>query len=475
MLDQTVSARGVFLFSLFLLDSASAPRNSRSGSHHLADSCAKLKASNRGRGGWDRRDHNVVMIARRRALAARIGSLSCSALARLEHLFFHGLQVEGRALLHRGELDRGLSELLHLLLDVDEAPELVLEPVKILERSGHPRALERIQAQVHENGDVELDRAAKPAIRLIDEAVLEVVDAHRAERAFRKVEYLMTPRRPLAGEEIELVVAVEVDLVIPLAELLALLQFLDNAQVAGRGHERRKPVKPGDEPIFDLAGGHLPRPADDARYAEASLHHGPLGPRERSLAAIGPGEVLRAVVGGEDDDGVLLEPVVLELLHDRADDVVELGHSGFVDGPAVLWRAQLLVLFREMGYHVHPGRIQPEEERLAIAPGLVEKLERVLEDLVVHGLHAIRVQRTGVLDALPADLAPARLLRRVVHVGRPGVQHVPGADLVLQFRRIVGMGRILHREADKMSGTNGTRFSLKSLLLSVCAPPCAVP
>jgi hypothetical protein len=94
MLDQTVSARGVFLFSLFLLDSASAPRNSRSGSHHLADSCAKLKASNRGRGGWDRRDHNVVMIALRRALAARIGSLSRSALARLEHLFFHGLQVE---------------------------------------------------------------------------------------------------------------------------------------------------------------------------------------------------------------------------------------------------------------------------------------------------------------------------------------------------------------------------------------------
>src|SRR5208283_3897284 len=242
-----------------------------------------------------------------------------------------------------------------------------------------------IQAQVHENGDVDLDRAAKPAARLIDETVLEVVDARRAERAFRKVEDLMTLRRPLAGEEIELVVAVEVDLVIPLAELLALLQFLDNARVAGRGHERREPVEPGEEPIFDLAGGHLPRPADDARYAEASLHHGPLGSGEGRLAAIGPGEVLRAVVGGEDEDGVLLELVVLELLNDRADDVVELGHSGFVDGPAVLRRAQLLVLLREMGYHVHPGGVQPDEERLAVALGLVEKLERVFEDLVVHG------------------------------------------------------------------------------------------
>src|SRR5208337_2806575 len=105
-----------------------------------------------------------------------------------------------------GELDRGLSELPHLLLDVDEPPELVLEPVKILDGSGQPRALERIQAQVYENGDVELDRAAKPAARLIDEVVLEVVDPHSTERAFRKVEYLMTPRRPLAGDQVNLVV-----------------------------------------------------------------------------------------------------------------------------------------------------------------------------------------------------------------------------------------------------------------------------
>ena len=47
------------------------------------------------------------------------------------------------------------------------------------------------------------------------------------------------------------------------------------------------------------------------------------------------------------------------------------------------------------------------------------------------------IERAGVLDLLLADLAPARLLGRVVRVGRPGVDHVARADLVLQLLRIV--------------------------------------
>ena len=43
-----------------------------------------------------------------------------------------------------------------------------------------------------------------------------------------------------------------------------------------------------------------------------------------------------AVVGGENDDGVVLEAVVLEIVHHGANDVVELGHAGFLDGPAIL-------------------------------------------------------------------------------------------------------------------------------------------
>ena len=94
---------------------------------------------------------------------------------------------------------------------------------------------------------------------------------------------------------------------------------------------------------------------------------------------------------------------------------------------------------------MHPRRVEPEEERLAVALGLVDELEREVEDLVVHGLHPLGIERAGVLDLLLADLAPARLLGRVVLVRSPRMHHVARADLVLELRRVVGMGRVLHR------------------------------
>ena len=109
----------------------------------------------------------------------------------------------------------------------------------------------------------------------------------------------------------------------------------------------------------------------------------PLPPANGVLATIGPGEVLGAVVGSERDDRVLLEAVVLQIGHDRADDVVELGHAGFLNAPAVLGRAHGLVLVREMGDDVHPRGVEPEEERLACALGAVSELKRVSQDLAV--------------------------------------------------------------------------------------------
>jgi hypothetical protein len=46
-------------------------------------------------------------------------------------LGFHPLEVETCASLHRRELDGGLGDLRHLLLDELEAPELVREPIII--------------------------------------------------------------------------------------------------------------------------------------------------------------------------------------------------------------------------------------------------------------------------------------------------------------------------------------------------------
>ena len=98
-----------------------------------------------------------------------------------------------------------------------------------------------------------------------------------------------------------------------------------------------------------------------------------------------------------------------------------------------------------MGDDVHPRRVEPDEERLVVALRLVDELERVVEDLVVHRLHPLGVERAGVLDLLLADLAPARLFGRVVLVGRPAMDHVARADLVLQLGRVGVEGRVLHR------------------------------
>ena len=206
-----------------------------------------------------------------------------------------------------------------------------------------------------------------------------------------------------------------------------------------------KPVEAGNQPVLDLTGGDLARPPHDARHAETALHDRPLATGERRLTAVGPGEILRTVVRGERQDGVFLETGILELLHDLADDLVELRHPGFVDGPSVLGRSQLIVFLREVGDDVHPRGIEPEKERLTVALRLVDELECVLEDLVVDRLHPLGREWPRVLDLLLADLAPARLDGRVIAVLGPAVQHVAGTDRVLQLRRVVAMERVLHR------------------------------
>ena len=185
-------------------------------------------------------------------------------------------------------------------------------------------------------------------------------------------------------------------------------------------------------------------PADHRGCAETAFIDRALLPLERRVAAVRPGEGLRAVVGGEHDDGVVVHAHVLELLHGGADDVVELGHAGFVDRPAILRIAHRLILRREVGDDVHARRVEPEEERLAVGLGLVEELEGEVPDFVVHGLHPLGIERAGVFDLLLADLAPARHHGRIVDVGRPAVNHVARADLVQQLLRIVGVRRVFH-------------------------------
>ena len=96
-----------------------------------------------------------------------IRSLPRVNLGGLLNLVLRGLKVEARAFLRWRELDGRLGKFRHLLLDIDEAPELVLEPLEVLDGSGESGSLEGIEPQVHQDRDVWFDGAAEPAVGLI--------------------------------------------------------------------------------------------------------------------------------------------------------------------------------------------------------------------------------------------------------------------------------------------------------------------
>ena len=122
-------------------------------------------------------------------------------------------------------------------------------------------------------------------------------------------------------------------------------------RAAGDVDEGRHPVERGEELVHHRARLDVPRPAHDARRAIAALPRLALLPLERRDATVGERDRLGAVVGGEDDDGVVELAHVLQLLEDDADVVVHLLHAGFVDAPvlAAALAEHRLVLRRQHG------------------------------------------------------------------------------------------------------------------------------
>jgi hypothetical protein len=140
------------------------------------------------------------------------------------------------------------------------------------------------------------------------------------------------------------------------------------------------------------------------------------------------------------------------MLKHAADDIVELRHAGFLDGPAVLRVAHVLIFFRQMRDDVHPRRVHPNEERLAVRLRLVDEALGLVENNGIDRFHVVldavdrmRRQRALVGDLLLADLAPARIDGGIVDVRRDAMQNVARPDLVLQVLRIVRMEGIFHR------------------------------
>ena len=168
-------------------------------------------------------------------------------------------------------------------------------------------------------------------------------------------------------------------------------------------------------PFSTLPAGTLPGQRMIAGHAETAFHDRALALRERRLSAVRPGEdsVPLSVV----NTTMVLSstPMSLSFSITRPTIVVELGHAGFVNGPAVLRIAHRFVFRRQVRDDVHARRVEPDEERLAVGLGLVHEFERQIADFVVHRFHPFGIERAGVLDLLLADLAPARHRRS----GRP--------------------------------------------------------
>src|SRR4029077_10042107 len=103
----------------------------------------------------------------------------------------------------------------------------------------------------------------------------------------------------------------------------------------------------------DRARLDVTRPAGDARHAEAAFADSTFGVLERRHAAVRPGEYFRAVVGAEDDNGVIGFADVVQVLQQGADAVVQLRHAGLFQTVVGLAVLHVLVLLREERPDMH--------------------------------------------------------------------------------------------------------------------------
>src|SRR5262249_876006 len=119
-----------------------------------------------------------------------------------------------------------------------EPPELEDKPVVVGERAvvlavENACSLEWVETNVVQDRPVDLDGRAQPAVWLIRETVLVVVEANSGQGAFGEVENFVSLRRALPCAHGGLVVPIEVDLVRRPPDQLALGQLRSDVRIAG--------------------------------------------------------------------------------------------------------------------------------------------------------------------------------------------------------------------------------------------------
>src|SRR5262245_20045534 len=254
----------------------------------------------------------------------------------LINLLLDGLEVERGRCLHGRIVDRCLRQLEYPFLDVDKSPKLAAhELVKVtgsLVVQGVTQyrrgPLERVLADIDWRRHVRVELLSRPTVGLLVKQEFVVVEPECAELRPPEVEDFMPHRRFLTQQQIHLIVAVQVVLVGLLTERHAFKELIYDVGVSCRRSERGQPVEAGEYPVLDRARLNLAGPADESRYPEAAFEDGALGRLEWRHATVWPGEDFCAVIGGEDDNGVVGFADILQVLHQRADIVVQLSHAG---------------------------------------------------------------------------------------------------------------------------------------------------
>ncbi|MNQ93271.1 hypothetical protein D3C85_1087290 [compost metagenome] len=129
-------------------------------------------------------------------------------------------------------------------------------------------------------------------------------------------------------------------------------------------------------------------------HAVPALVGGALLPIERRGSAIRPTNLLRAIVGGVDDDGVVGDAQVIEFFQQLTNLAVVLDHTVRIQANAGL----AIGFLAQVGPDMHAGAVEPDEERLVSLVCLVDEVPGGLDELVVDGFHTLAGQWAGVLD-----------------------------------------------------------------------------
>ena len=150
-------------------------------------------------------------------------------------------------------------------------------------------------------------------------------------------------------------------------------------------------------------------------------------------AGVRPGVVVRAIIRGIHDDGVIREAEVVDLLEEFADQGVVFDHA-----VGVFVIARMAVLLPHVGAKVHARRVPPAEKGL-LGRGLAldEVLCRVI-GFIVDRLHALLCQWSKIFDDLTAfaiglGLDHATWPEDFAKCLAVGQDHVAGIVLVLRL------------------------------------------